>query len=1041
MKKQGFTLIEVIVSIILVSVVLVSLLTTLVKLRETYDVVHENTDVLIYSSSISRIINNDLIRNNGIRHVTCNSMGSECNMILGNDKQRRIEILTINNAEEETNKNKNTVNHENIKTTLRYTDTTEEDKLIYMKTLELDKYTDTKTKKTTTNGYNFLSMKTNMYEYGNEENETKDILTNINIGIYNGLDTNDKSYNIELYSSARYDYDKIIGKVYKITFNNNDADIIGTIGIDEIYGVGYYKTESAHRKEDKINKIEVPRKENKAFKGYYYYTGVNEGEIVIDSEGNIVSSNRLFKENIDASEEYPVVKAEWGECNGGYYVSEKSICEPREYTITFDKQEGSGGVENLKIKYNTKMSKIEVPTKTNYNFLGYYTSTEGGEQYFDAEGNPTKTVYDYIGDRNLYARWEEKKYSITYDYNYDKLYKTGEYLELGYDVDWDKDFSISLTMNASTPGKRYFMVGGFDGGANPKELNIEITASNKLRMWANCGGLDISSNEPITFNEDIDIEYTYEASSGNWTLTGKGNKTNAKISGTYKLTGKSNKKLLAGAKDNRPGASPFGDITIKNLKITKKISAKDKIDYLDLSESGIFDGWYTSKTGGTKINSDTLSSPTSDIVLYAHWKNQYEEKILNGAYPVLKSPMIPINLSDAGVATYADIKSKWYSYADKKWANAVILVDKPSKTYNVGDTIAESDIRAYFVWIPKYSYRIWNLGEYEGKVTTLPSDSGPREIEIQFGTRNTTEVAGECITPMKSGLSKAESATKGCSVGDLMTHPVFLSIPSNGFWIGKFDTGYNQNNDVTIPITDTSSWTTEMAQINEENANKIIVKPDVYSWRLITAHNMFLNAYNFNRTLNSHMTKNTEWGAVAYLSHSKYGINKAVRINNNSNFKTGYAANTEDAAQSTTNFSIWTAQTGYLASTTGNISGVYDMSGGAYEYMAAILDNAFESTGFSSTDITGKYSSYFDIYSSSVTSYKKRILGDATSELGPFIDTTSSWYSDDARIFDLVWIGRGGNKHYGTAAGQFASLSLSGVTHAYDGTRLSLTIN
>ena len=36
--------------------------------------------------------------------------------------------------------------------------------------------------------------------------------------------------------------------------------------------------------------------------------------------------------------------------------------------------------------------------------------------------------------------------------------------------------------------------------------------------------------------------------------------------------------------------------------------------------------------------------------------------------------------------------------------------------------------------------------------------------------------------------------------------------------------------------------------------------------------------------------KNTEWGAVAYLHHSKYGSHKNIRTNNNSSHLTGYAA-------------------------------------------------------------------------------------------------------------------------------------------------------
>ena len=38
--KRGFTLVEVIVSIVLVSIILVSMLTTLVKLKELYNEIH-----------------------------------------------------------------------------------------------------------------------------------------------------------------------------------------------------------------------------------------------------------------------------------------------------------------------------------------------------------------------------------------------------------------------------------------------------------------------------------------------------------------------------------------------------------------------------------------------------------------------------------------------------------------------------------------------------------------------------------------------------------------------------------------------------------------------------------------------------------------------------------------------------------------------------------------------------------------------------------------------------------------------------------------
>ena len=47
--------------------------------------------------------------------------------------------------------------------------------------------------------------------------------------------------------------------------------------------------------------------------------------------------------------------------------------------------------------------------------------------------------------------------------------------------------------------------------------------------------------------------------------------------------------------------------------------------------------------------------------------------------------------------------------------------------------------------------------------------------------------------------------------------------------------------------------------------------------------------FNNVSNVDTHMTKNVEWGAVAYLAHSKYGLNgEEICINTNSSYKTGY---------------------------------------------------------------------------------------------------------------------------------------------------------
>ena len=407
---------------------------------------------------------------------------------------------------------------------------------------------------------------------------------------------------------------------------------------------------------------------------------------------------------------------------------------------------------------------------------------------------------------------------------------------------------------------------------------------------------------------------------------------------------------------------------------------------------------------------------------------EYKEVLLNGTDPVLSDNLIPVTLADDGTVTKADINTEWYKYEDKKWANAVILSDN-TKTYNNGDTIPEDNIESYFVWIPKYSYQIFNLGETDGYTSGKPTTSNAKEIQIKFGTTNTSDNnENECTTPMTSG------ASGNCKVGDYMTSPAFISMGTNGLWVAKFETTGSTTN--------------------------ITVKPNQTSLRNINVKTMFETAYNYKRDNDSHMMKNTEWGAVAYLSHSKYGINTEVRINNNSSMLTGYAA-TDSSDQSKypgtygTDASVtlpYNTSAGYEASTTGNITGIYDMSGGALEYMASLRSETYGSSGFDATTLKTYNSKYYDEYNSSSdwTTYSKRILGDATGEMGPFYvyadddnnnRSHNNWYSDVSYFFSVSYplFYRGGGYADGVPAGQFYFCRYTGGAGSDIGFRLVLT--
>ena len=450
-----------------------------------------------------------------------------------------------------------------------------------------------------------------------------------------------------------------------------------------------------------------------------------------------------------------------------------------------------------------------------------------------------------------------------------------------------------------------------------------------------------------------------------------------------------------------------------------------------------------------KLEVTNISGVTATCTLT--FTDTYRETLLNGTDPVITDKLISVVISDTGVVTKADTSKEWYSYENKKWANSVILKDE-SVVYKNGETIPDSNIESYFVWIPKYSYQLFDLGNYSS-LTSISDKT--QEIKIKFGTNNTSDsISGECTTPFENNQGIAGSSGN-CKVGDYMTHPAFLAFGTTGLWVGKFETGY-------YGATSTAS-----AQVNSVYTSKIIIKPNVYSWRNITVGNMFKNSYDYQRNLDSHMMKNTEWGSVAYLQHSKYGSQASVRINNNSSYITGYAATVEptlgyaggtstagNRVESTSLGKDGTYTVNYLntnstvASTTNNYSGIYDMSGGVWEYVMGYTTGATTVGG--SSGITSlypnffsnsAYSKYWDRYTSTVnTNYNNRILGDATGEMGPFGSEKdsdnntrykSSWYKDHAWFANSSGnlLLRGGGWHDGTSTGVFAFNGNSGGTN------------
>ena len=371
-----------------------------------------------------------------------------------------------------------------------------------------------------------------------------------------------------------------------------------------------------------------------------------------------------------------------------------------------------------------------------------------------------------------------------------------------------------------------------------------------------------------------------------------------------------------------------------------------------------------------------------------------------------KSNMVPVNL-DGTDWVVTDEKDWDYSYGEtdgtKKWANVMLrdtlelegMDNQQVQTATIEEMKGKKVTTegSMLVWIPRYAYKI-----------TYYSDSSKQEgTEIGYSdARGLVDKRGKTPTGM-------ESPVTSIAVEDnYRPHPAFednnstnsqkeysqgeWSSKLTGIWVGKFETTEQVNSKITIRPNQSSYVNKKIGEFYTDSQNLGIA--------------------------DSHMIKNSEWGAMAYLTESKYGINgKSISANTNENLKTGSEDYKKNTAQSTT----------------GNIYGIYDTVGGAYEYVSSYIannsqqyGNSFASTNNSTNNksISTKYSTVYNIIndnSSPIENYNaniNKIFGDGIIETSTQGNNHSSWHSaqsnfvglsSNSDIGNLPFLGRGGS--------------------------------
>ena len=398
-------------------------------------------------------------------------------------------------------------------------------------------------------------------------------------------------------------------------------------------------------------------------------------------------------------------------------------------------------------------------------------------------------------------------------------------------------------------------------------------------------------------------------------------------------------------------------------------------------------------------------------------KQKLDEDPTGANRPVLAEGMIPITY-DGSKWVKADeygAYNNWYDYGNQKWANAVMVTSSTRDTYmnaDVGTTIPENDILAYYVWIPRYKYKLFNATYASGKASQL--------IEVTFENGISTTGTVTC-TYASNGAETCQNKVNG----NWYTHPAFTfgNTELKGIWVGKFETTGNTSTPTVKP------GNTSLTNITIAN---------MYDTSKLFKSINYLTTNGINQT-DSHMMKNIEWGAVAYLKQSNYGLGLTdIGINNYGSgnpitLKTGCGAVTGSSNSAVCN--TYDSSLGMLGSTTGNVLGVYDMSGGSFEYVLGNYNYNSANSGLSVNAIPTKH---IDIYNG---------VNVLASHLGDAIGETAGWYSDNAVMtfdYNNSWFSRGGTYSAGTNAGIFAFRPTAGsgsIMAGILGFRVVLSVN
>lgn len=337
-----------------------------------------------------------------------------------------------------------------------------------------------------------------------------------------------------------------------------------------------------------IGDLPIPSKTNYSFEGWYTEA----------SGGTQVTSETVFSTAADVT-----LYAQWSLNKG---------------VVSFNANGGSVETLSKTVNSGEAYGTLPTPTRTGYNFTGWYTALSGG-----TEVTP-ETVFSGSEDVVLYARWSLIYYTVHFNANGGTVSKTYKIAYYGKPIE-----------TLPTPTRAYYTFDGWYTEASGGTLVTSDTFFNRVEDITLYAHWNLITST-VSFNANggtVEPSSKTVDSNGTYGELPVPVRTGYDFLGWYTDAAEGIKVTSETVYNSVEDSTLYAHWALSSFTLNfdangGTVSESSKTAYYETALGALptpsrtyytFNGWFTEATGGTEVTAETAFSSVEDITIYAQW--------------------------------------------------------------------------------------------------------------------------------------------------------------------------------------------------------------------------------------------------------------------------------------------------------------------------------------------------------------------------------------------------------------------------------------